>query len=106
MRRCLFHYVEFPKRDRLIEIVNAMFPSAPQALVNKAVERFLQLRAEMHKDKGEAGKKVSTSELIDWFRILRRYPQDEVLAQLDGKLPYAGVLLKSWDDHVRYLRNS
>ena len=105
LRRCLFYYVEFPKRDRLIEIVNAMFPSAPQALVNKAVERFLQLREEMHKDKGEAGKKVSTSELIEWFRALRRYPQDEVLAQLDGKLPYAGVLLKSWDDHVRYLRN-
>lgn len=106
LRRCLFHYVEFPKRDRLIEIVNAMFPASPETLVNKTVERFLELREEMRKDKGEAGKKVSTSELIDWFRILRRYPQDEVLAKLDGKLPYAGVLLKSWDDHLRYLKQS
>lgn len=106
LRRCLFHYVEFPSVKRLVEIVNAQFPASPQALVDKAVARFLMLREEMGKDKGEAGKKVSTSELIDWFRVLRRYPQDEVLAKLDGKLPYAGVLLKSWDDHIRYLRQN
>jgi MoxR-like ATPase len=106
LRRCLFHYVEFPERDRLIEIVNAIFPSSSKKLVDKAVARFLELRQEMHKDKGEAGKKVSTSELIDWFSVLRRYPQEEVLRQLNGKLPYAGVLLKSWDDHVRYLKDS
>ncbi|MFS0514488.1 AAA family ATPase [Nostoc sp. UIC 10607] len=106
LRRCLFHYVEFPSRERLIQIVNALFPASPQALVDKAIVRFLLLREEMRKDKGEAGKKVSTSELIDWFRLLRRYPQDEALAKLDGKIPYAGVLLKSWDDHVRYLRQS
>lgn len=106
LRRCLFHYVEFPKRDRLIEIVNAMFPASPEVLVDKVVERFLQLREEMRKDKGEAGKKVSTSELIDWFHVLRRYREDEVLAKLDGKLPFAGVLLKSWDDHLRYLKQS
>jgi MoxR-like ATPase len=106
LRRCLFHYVEFPKRDRLIEIVSAMFPASPEVLVDKVVERFLQLREEMWKDKGEAGKKVSTSELIDWFRVLRRYREDEILAKLDGKLPFAGVLLKSWDDHLRYLKQS
>lgn len=104
LRRCLFHYVEFPSVERLVEIVNAQFPDSPQALVNQAVVRFLMLREEMGKDKGEAGKKVSTSELIDWFRVLRRYPQDEVMAKLDGKLPYAGVLLKSWEDHIRYLK--
>ncbi|BAY93493.1 MULTISPECIES: AAA family ATPase [unclassified Tolypothrix] len=103
LRRCLFHYVEFPRSERLIEIVNSHFPAAPQALLDKAVTRFLQLRQEMGKYKGEAGKKVSTSELIDWFRVLRRYPEDEVLAKLEGKIPYAGVLLKSWDDHIRYL---
>jgi MoxR-like ATPase len=106
LRRCLFHYVEFPSRERLIQIVNALFPASPQTLVDKAIVRFLLLREEMRKDKGEAGKKVSTSELIDWFRVLRRYSQDDALAKLDGKIPYAGVLLKSWDDHVRYLRQS
>ncbi|MEM6752909.1 MAG: MoxR family ATPase, partial [Cyanobacteria bacterium P01_C01_bin.38] len=75
-------------------------------LVAKAAIRFLKLRDEMGKDKGEAGKKVSTSELIDWFRVLKKYPEDEVLAKLDGKLPFAGVLLKTWQDHVRYLRKS
>jgi MoxR-like ATPase len=106
LRRCLFHYVEFPSIPRLVEIVNSHFPAAPQALIDKAVKRFVQLRDEMGKDKGEAGKKVSTSELIDWFRILRKYPEDEVLAKLDGKLPYAGVLLKTWEDHMRYLRGN
>lgn len=108
LRRCLFHYVEFPSIPRLVEIVNSHFPAAPEALVNKAVARFLKLRDDMAKDKGEAGKKVSTSELIDWFRVLRKYPEDEVLAklELDGKLPYGGVLLKTLDDHLRYLRGS
>ncbi|MDZ8241105.1 MAG: MoxR family ATPase [Nostoc sp. ChiQUE01a] len=108
LRRCLFHYVEFPSIPKLVEIVNSHFPTAPEGLINKAVARFLKLRDDMTKDKGEAGKKVSTSELIDWFRVLRKYPEDEVLAklELDGKLPYAGVLLKTWDDHLRYLRES
>ena len=103
LRRCLFHYVKFPSRERLIDIVNAHFPTSQVVLVEAAIARFLQLREEMYKDKGEAGKKVSTSELIDWFRVLRDYAQDEALAKLDGKLPYASVLLKSWDDHIRYL---
>lgn len=103
LRRCLFHYVEFPNAERLKDVINSHFPVASAALIEKAVERFLELREEMYKDKGNAGKKVSTSELIDWFNILRRYPQEEILAKLDGKLPYPGVLLKSWDDHRRYL---
>ena len=103
LRRCLFHYVEFPSIHRLVEIVNSHFPTVSQDLIDKAVARFLQLRDEMHKDKGEGGKKVSTSELIEWIRVLRKYPEDEILVKLDGKLPYAGVLLKTWDDHLRYL---
>jgi len=59
----------------------------------------------MQRDKQDAGKKVSTSELIDWFRVLRDYPEDKDLVELDGKLPYPSVLLKSWDDHRRYLEH-
>lgn len=103
LRRCLFHYVEFPSIERLVNIVNNHFPSSSEELVNKAIERFMELREDMKKDRGEASKKVSTSELIDWFRVLRRHPQDEILEKLDGKLPYPSVLLKSWDDHRRYL---
>lgn len=105
LRRCLFHYVKFPSSQRLAEIMRALFPTASDVLMTKAVSRFLELREEMRKDKGEAGKKVSTSELIDWFRVLQRYPQDEVLSKLDKTLLYPGVLLKSWDDHIRYLKN-
>jgi len=103
LRRCLFHYIKFPDRKRLIEIVNVHFPASPEVLVDAATTRFLELRDEMFKDKGDAGKKVSTSELIDWFRVLRHYPQDEILSKLSGKLPYPSVLLKSWDDHYHYL---
>ena len=105
LRRCLFHYVEFPNSDRLSQIIQSRFPKASQELVDQAVSRFLTLRQEMQKDKGEAGKKASTSELIDWFRVLQRYPEEEALARLYGKLPFAGVLLKSWEDHIRYLRS-
>jgi MoxR-like ATPase len=103
LRRCLFHYVEFPDPRRLRAIVDAIFPDTPEEVTQRALQRFMELREEMRKDKGNAGKKVSTSELIDWFRVLRRYPHDQVLKQLEGKLPYAGVLLKSWEDHRRYL---
>lgn len=103
LRRCLFHYIKFPNRERLVEIVNTHFQDPPQALVDAVVSRFLKLRKEMYEDKGAAGKKVSTSELIDWFSVLRSYPQDKVLAKLGGELPYSSILLKSWDDHQRYL---
>ncbi|MGL5060629.1 MAG: AAA family ATPase, partial [Microcoleus sp.] len=44
LRRCLFHYVEFPNREQLIEIVKAHFLASPEALVNAIIDRFLQLR--------------------------------------------------------------
>ncbi|MEH1879213.1 MULTISPECIES: AAA family ATPase [unclassified Nostoc] len=40
LRRCLFHYVEFPSRERLIQIMNALFPKVSEILINQAVERF------------------------------------------------------------------
>jgi MoxR-like ATPase len=103
LRRCLFQYVEFPDDRRLKEIIYVNFPDASPTLVDKAVERFRDLRSKMGKGKGEVGKNVSTSELLDWFRVLDSHPQDEILAKLDGKVPFLGVLLKSWPDHQRYL---
>jgi len=59
--------------------------------------------------KGEANKKVSTSELIDWVRILHQVSegevQDEILEKLKDRLPFAGVLLKNWDDHLHYVHH-
>ena len=98
---CSFHYVRFPDDERLVEIIQQFFSNPAPELVEKAVMRFSALRQEMTQDK--AGKKVSTSELIDWFNILSRYPKDEIIKKLDGKLPFPGLLLKSWEDHKRYL---
>ncbi|MDX2244918.1 MAG: MoxR family ATPase [Leptolyngbyaceae cyanobacterium bins.302] len=102
LRRCLFHYVKFPKRTHLYAIVKAHFPTSPEEAVEAIIDRFLELREEMRKDKGDAGKKVSTSELMDWVRVLSHYQKDQILSKLKSELLYPGVLLKSWDDYRRY----
>ncbi len=101
LRRCLFYYIEFPY-SQLTEIVQAHFPESPPDVVEAAVKRFTELRQKM--EKGKSGKKVSTSELLDWFAVLRQFPQDEVLKQLEEELPFPEVLLKKWEDHLRYLK--
>lgn len=103
LRRCIFHFVEFPGQQRLVEILNQLFSDVSEPFLEKAVERFLALRSDMRKGRGTAGKLVSTSELIDWITVLQRYPEDEALAKLNGRLPFLGVLLKNWEDHQRYL---
>jgi MoxR-like ATPase len=105
LRRCLFHYVEFPSPTQLVSIISAHFPASPPAIVEAVTHRFLKLRQQMERDKGMAGKRVSTSELLDWFAILRLHPMDSILTQLDGQLPYPEVLLKSWEDHLRYIQD-
>jgi MoxR-like ATPase len=97
LRRCLFHYIEFPDATALSMILLTHFPDLPGEVAGKVVERFLLLR-EKSRDK-----KASTSELLDWVRVLRRHPQDKILSMLQGKLPYRSVLLKSWRDHAEYL---
>jgi len=101
LRRCLFYYIEFPYLQ-LTEIVKAHFPESAPDVVEAAVNRFTELRQKM--EKGKSGKKVSTSELLDWFAVLHQFPQDEVLKQLEEELPFPEVLLKKWEDHLRYLK--
>ncbi|BAZ19857.1 ATPase [Kalymmatonema gypsitolerans NIES-4073] len=103
LRRCLFSYIQFPY-SQLAKIVKSHFPESSSDLVEAAVKRFSELRQKM--EKGKAGKKVSTSELLDWFAVLRQFPQDEVLKQLEGEIPFPEVLLKKWEDHLRYLQQS
>ncbi|MDJ0636254.1 MAG: MoxR family ATPase [Xenococcaceae cyanobacterium MO_188.B29] len=100
LRRCLFYYIEFPSDEQLKSIVNIHFPESPIDLVEAAVKRFTELRQKMQ---GKHDKKVSTSELLDWFAVLREFPQDEVLKQLQGQIPFPEILLKKWEDHQRYL---
>ena len=102
LRRCLFHYIEFPTHEQLVDIVQAHFPLTQEALLDAAIDRFIELRRQMREDKGETGKRVSTSELLDWFRVLQNYRGDDMLDRLTRELLYPGVLLKSWDDYRRY----
>ncbi|MDZ8226517.1 MoxR family ATPase [Nostoc sp. ChiVER01] len=101
LRRCLFYYIQFPY-SQLANIVKSHFLESSPDLVEAAVKRFSELRQKM--EKGKAGKKVSTSELLDWFAVLRQFPEDEVLKQLEGEIPFPEVLLKKWEDHLRYLK--
>ncbi len=105
LRRCLFHYVKFPKPEKLFLIVQAHFPDAEQKIIEAAIKRFLALRGDILQEKGEAGKNVSTSELIDWFRaLLGRYPQDQIVAELEERLPFGSALLKNQVDQDRHLK--
>ncbi|MEH2029644.1 MAG: MoxR family ATPase [Nostoc sp.] len=101
LRRCLFYYIQFPY-PQLANIVKSHFLESSSDLVEAAVKHFSELRQKM--EKGKAGKKVSTSELLDWFAVLRQFPEDEVLKQLEGEIPFPEVLLKKWEDHLRYLK--
>ncbi|RCJ40620.1 ATPase [Nostoc minutum NIES-26] len=101
LRRCLFYYIQFPY-SQLSNIVESHFPNSSPKLIEAAVKRFSELRQKVEKSK--AGKKVSTSELLDWFAVLRQFPEDEILKQLEGEIPFPEVLLKKWEDHLRYLK--
>ncbi|PSM31870.1 MoxR family ATPase [Haliangium sp. UPWRP_2] len=100
LRRCLFHYLEFPGEAALVDILNAHFKELDHTLLQRITQRFLGLR-EKTRDK-----KASTSELLDWVRVLKQHPQDELLKLLEGRLPYRSVLLKSWRDHLEYLERT
>ncbi|MEH2258505.1 AAA family ATPase [Nostoc sp.] len=104
LRRCLYHYIEFPdNKDDLKKIIQARFKSQPHKLVDKAIERFLELRSEMNDDKEETAKKVSTSELIDWFTVLNDYPPEKVLKKLENeRYPFGSTLFKSRQDKSEY----
>lgn len=106
LRRCLFHYLKFPDEKHLIEIIKAHFDiKGENPVAETAVTRFLALRDLLQEERTQVGKNTSTSELIDWVKILRREPEDVALEKLNGKLPYLGVLLKHWNDHLRYLKS-
>jgi MoxR-like ATPase len=91
LRRCVFHYIEFPDKELMTDIVNVHHPDVEEELVGEALLRFYWLR-----DQPEVRKKPSTSELIDWISALRRGGvRDELLAR---GLPFLGVLLKREQD--------
>ena len=102
LRRCVFHYIRFPGQKQLLDIMKAHFPGSAEDLIDGIIGYFLKLREKMEKDNRR--KKVSTSELLDWFKVLRHYHSDDkILDELSEKLLYPGVLIKSWEDYQRDL---
>jgi len=97
LRRCFFHYIAFPDRNTMQKIVAVHFPDIERRLVHEALEIFFQLR-----EVNQLKKKPSTSELIDWLKLLLADRIDpEVLAQQDPSSampPLYGALLKNEQD--------
>lgn len=94
LRRCFFHYIQFPDADTLAQIVQVHFPNIKQRLLDKALTAFFNLR-----DVANLKKKPSTSELLDWLKLL--LVEDIAPQQLEGSaasLPLLGALLKNEQD--------
>ena len=97
LRRCFFHYIRFPDRDTMQRIVDVHFPALKRDLLREALEVFFGLR-----DVPGLKKKPSTSELIDWLKLL--VAEDippEALRSKDQQVvvpPLAGALLKNEQD--------
>ncbi|MBO4267375.1 MAG: MoxR family ATPase [Lachnospiraceae bacterium] len=91
LRRCIFHYIAFPDRELMDEIVRTHFDKIDEHILNEAMDVFYQIR-----DEKSMKKKPSTSELIDWINAL----------QLGGisadtikqKLPFIGTVIKKDED--------
>jgi MoxR-like ATPase len=90
LRRCVFHYIEFPDAEMIERIVRVHVPDLEQRLLDLAVQAFYWLR-----EVPGLQKKPSTSELIDWVQALSRAGVDD--ERITARLPFLGVLLKK--DH-------
>ncbi|MFW6094365.1 MAG: AAA family ATPase [Pseudomonadota bacterium] len=97
LRRCFFHYIDFPDRETMQSIVEVHFPDVKQELVKEALEIFFDVR----KVPGMK-KKPSTSELIDWLKLLMADDiPDEILTNRDPSKaipPLYGALVKNEQD--------
>jgi MoxR-like ATPase len=97
LRRCFFHFINFPDRDTMREIIQVHYPDIAKELVGEAMEVFFDVRAIPG-----LKKKPSTSELIDWLKLLMADDiPDEILKDRDPTKaipPLYGALLKNEQD--------
>jgi MoxR-like ATPase len=97
LRRCFFHYIKFPDKETMGQIVDVHFPGLKKNLIKEAMEAFFQIR-----ELPGLKKKPSTSELLDWLKLL--VAEDippEALRSKDEKAvipPLHGALLKNEQD--------
>ena len=91
LRRCIFHYIEFPDQNRMEEIVKVHFDDINKKLVQQAMEAFYSIR-----EMKDIQKKPSTSELLDWLQALMISGID--IERIKSEIPFVGVLLKKNQD--------
>jgi MoxR-like ATPase len=103
LRRCFFHYIKFPDRDVMQTIIDVHFPDIQKTLVRKAMDIFYELR-----DVPGLKKKPSTSELLDWLKLLLNEDMPlEVLQDANPNSaipPLHGALLKNEQDVMLFER--
>ena len=91
LRRCVFHFIDFPDLELMKRIVRVHHPALDESLVDQALEVFYQLRALTR-----LRKRPSTSELVDWLAVLQAAGIQNV--KLEAQLPFVGALLKKEQD--------
>lgn len=91
LRRCIFHYIEFPDEQLMSEIIHVHYPDLEDALLQQVLETFYWIR-------GIDGvrKKPSTSEMLDWIQALQL--GGVTPERIRTEIPFAGVLLKKNED--------
>ena len=96
LRRCIFHYIEFPDPELMEEIVKVHFPNVKDGLRREALKPFYKLR-----EIADLRKKPSTSELIDWIRALIAggIPSDKI----SREIPFISTLLKKETDYDYFM---
>ena len=103
LRRCFFHYIKFPDAETMQQIVEVHFPGIKQRLVAEALNIFFELR-----DIPVLKKKPSTSELLDWLKLLLNEDvSPETLRESDPRKmipPLHGALLKNEQDVMLFER--
>ena len=98
LRRCIFHYIEFPAPELMEEIVRVHFPDIKDKLLKEAQKAFYALR-----EIDEFRKKPSTSELIDWIRALLAGGVSH--EKISKDILFAGTLLKKEQDYDYFTNN-
>ena len=97
LRRCFFHYIRFPDKETMEKIVHVHFPGLKKSLLREALAAFFEIR-----DVPGLKKKPSTSELLDWLKLLlaEDIPPEVLVSQDQHKIipPLHGALLKNEQD--------
>ena len=96
LRRCIFHYIDFPDRKLMEEIVKTHIPNIEENLLKNAMDTFYEIRTY-----SQLRKKPATSELIDWLNALMIGGIDPDIIRRE--LPFVGVLIKK-DEDLEVLR--